>query len=1285
MAVNSRHNIYTSIPDWFSQSNSKTATTTPQQTVKQVIYTGGQSVPTSSGISEINLFNKFVIVETQQDITILTNTGTALIAVKTDEEKVGELVTAKGWATSDYLSIAAGTILQITATAHDNYGVVFYDNTQTVIQGNTVDPLGSELTVPANARYFRVCSTVDDETFSLIYNISKSYSKEQLLASDSNILDYTQLNPNIPEGIESINFNNSALKLLVQKPLQLNKDVNNVIKLSLDAETAGIGGAFWEIKVDENTKQEYIFTKYPVATQYGITMYTDEGNLVLPDIYAGLPHDNTIVRKADGTFSIPIDNSTIVVNNGKLTALGGTTGGAASEVAWANVKGKPSWLEDDVIKFNEVVGLSDKLDEYVTLQWDEDIEGVKDFLNGIKIDGIPISKYQDDVLYINSNLIVRGSITMYADDTVDIPSLMESIQTDGTTIINDNGTLKLNPDLELGGGGISSLTIKVGQDSYSGIGTEDVTVVLPGFIKSSEFSNLVQNEMNNYVSDKYVTRTGDEDITGVHPFVNGLKIGTSLINQSQEDVIFIDANVVVRGGITMYADNGTLDIPGIYDAFPHDATIVKTDGVFGIPIDNETIVLDNGKLTVVGGGTSGGAASEIAWVNIKGKPTWLEDGVVNITDVAGLPIELQKYAKLEDLNAYLPLTGGTVEYLNINTDLKIGDILLQKKSDSVLYLDGNLVVKGGITMYGDDSMTVPTIMDMIQVDGTTISKDKGYLEVIGGTGGGITEIATLSWSGYSSGSYDGTSAKTINIPNNNNQLTNGAGYITSSALNGYAKSSTTLSGYGITNAYTKTEVTNLLADYLSLSGGTIEGNLRLREGTSYTSPYLYFGDGSEVYLAELKDTHLTIHADGNILLTADQVTLNGTALATMDDIPTIPDIPDELPNPYALSWSGYSSGSYDGSATKSITIPNNTNQLTNGAGFITGISKSDVTSALGYTPYNSTNPNGYITSSGSITGNAATATNATNATNASNVYTNTSSTNSVFPVVFASNYSKGNQTLFVDSASGAGYNPYSNTFTASYFKGDVNGNINIGGDTSYRIETFTNGLELNTYSLFRIMQSGTTRLYMDANGNFGIKTSSPSSALHVAGSISADSKIYVDDEVTIQGGTSNPYIHFVHGSKNWYLQCYNSSYMYMGAGSANSLRIDGSGNVLTPGGITMYSDLRKKTILNNVELSLEQIANAPIIEYYYNSDEQKITHVGSSAQYWAEINDWFCKEDNDGYYTMELQNLALASSISVARELVRYESNTDKQIRELKEKIIELENRLKQYEYGSNT
>lgn len=43
---------------------------------------------------------------------------------------------------------------------------------------------------------------------------------------------------------------------------------------------------------------------------------------------------------------------------------------------------------------------------------------------------------------------------------------------------------------------------------------------------------------------------------------------------------------------------------------------------------------------------------------------------------------------------------------------------------------------------------------------------------------------------------------------------------------------------------------------------------------------------------------------------------------------------DARRNPYYLSWTGYSSGSYDGSSSKSLVIPSNTNQLTNGAGFI---------------------------------------------------------------------------------------------------------------------------------------------------------------------------------------------------------------------------------------------------------------------------------------------------------------------------------------------------------------
>lgn len=46
------------------------------------------------------------------------------------------------------------------------------------------------------------------------------------------------------------------------------------------------------------------------------------------------------------------------------------------------------------------------------------------------------------------------------------------------------------------------------------------------------------------------------------------------------------------------------------------------------------------------------------------------------------------------------------------------------------------------------------------------------------------------------------------------------------------------------------------------------------------------------------------------------------------------------------------------------TPPTKVSDLTNDSGYITGISSSDVTTALGYTPYNSTNPSGYVDATG---------------------------------------------------------------------------------------------------------------------------------------------------------------------------------------------------------------------------------------------------------------------------------------------------------------------------------
>ena len=124
-----------------------------------------------------------------------------------------------------------------------------------------------------------------------------------------------------------------------------------------------------------------------------------------------------------------------------------------------------------------------------------------------------------------------------------------------------------------------------------------------------------------------------------------------------------------------------------------------------------------------------------------------------------------------------------------------------------------------------------------------------------------------------------------------------------------------------------------------------------------------------------------------------------------------------------------------------------------------------------------------------------------------------------------------------------------------------------------------------------------------------------------------------------------------------------------------------AGNIKAGGGITMYSDLRKKNILSDEVLSVKEIAAAPLFRHTYKSDDNQYIHVGTSAQYWSGIHeDWFTRKDGEGYYQMELQNLGVAMGISLAREIVKYESKTDKKIRLMKKKINDLEARIKELE-----
>jgi hypothetical protein len=201
-----------------------------------------------------------------------------------------------------------------------------------------------------------------------------------------------------------------------------------------------------------------------------------------------------------------------------------------------------------------------------------------------------------------------------------------------------------------------------------------------------------------------------------------------------------------------------------------------------------------------------------------------------------------------------------------------------------------------------------------------------------------------------------------------------SGKAVASAISGKADSATTLSGYGITDAYTKTEVDGMVASVYKPAGSiafasrptpgkSYEGNVYNITDAFTTDSTFVEGSGKSypagtnivcinttgttykwdvlsgiVDLSGYVPTSRTINGKA---LTGD-ITLSASDVSALPSSTTIPTITDT-----------YSSTSSDGMSGKAVA-----SALAN-SGFISGITSSMVTTALGYTPYSSANPSGY--------------------------------------------------------------------------------------------------------------------------------------------------------------------------------------------------------------------------------------------------------------------------------------------------------------------------------------
>lgn len=317
------------------------------------------------------------------------------------------------------------------------------------------------------------------------------------------------------------------------------------------------------------------------------------------------------------------------------------------------------------------------------------------------------------------------------------------------------------------------------------------------------------------------------------------------VDDNGEEYLFLTKPLVTAYGVTMYA-GADVQVPSIYEGLPIDGvTIQWVDGKLvatggagtanGIVVNGNTYTPnEDGIITLPNYPTSlewdkisgkpswiGSSKPSYSWDEIGGKPEWI--GVTkptyNFSEIQNNPTTLTGYG-ITDAYTKNDISGLLADYVTKSgaqditgiksfiNGLNIGDILVKKHSDGVVELDGDLILTGSLTMYAQGSHTASTILDALPIDNTTLSKEGDVLSVIGGVGGGSVDGIILNGTTYS----PDETTKLITLPNYPTTLPASDVYSWAKQPNKPSYSfgelsshPTTLGGYGITDAYTKSD------------------------------------------------------------------------------------------------------------------------------------------------------------------------------------------------------------------------------------------------------------------------------------------------------------------------------------------------------------------------------------------------------------------------------------------------------------------------------------------------
>lgn len=958
-----------------------------------------------------------------------------------------------------------------------------------------------------------------------------------------------------------------------------------------------------EERVDDNGK-EYLFLTKPLITAYGVTMYAG-ADVQVPSIYEGLPIDGVTIQWVDGKLvatggkgtanGIVVNGNTYTPNedgiitlpnyptslewgniSGKPSWIGSTKpsyswdeiGGKPSvfPTNWENVSDKPSWIGatkptydfseiqnkpttlagygiTDAYTKNDISGL---LADYVTKSGAQDITGIKSFINGLNIGDILVKKHSDGVVELDGDLILTGSLTMFAQGSHTASTILDALPIDNTTLSKEGGVLSVIGGV--GGGSVDGIILN--GTTYSPDETTKL-ITLPNYPTTLPASDVYSwakqpnkpsysfDELSSHpttlggygITDaytksdadgKYVLKAGDTMTGGLN--VNSIQISSNEINNRNNGYLYLGYRDT-SSGVNLCYNNSPLTYGS------NRYTILHTGNYAG-ELDNRYVNKAGDTMT---GNLLFNADSGIDLVSIprtKSAISFNNAGSnrigINFTDGDG--------------NLRIAKT-------DINQDWVSGDVnILLGSNNYKVWHAGN---KRDMFSSMNKAFTTWGNEQVINVEGDANT----YYPVV------ITIDSTKTWNSRIS-IYKNLGSRTPSYPGNHDNGTSSMWAMYEGRYKGWDGNS----GYIVTK-YVRQQYANLIskAELASNSVGALVVYLR-GGGCEYTVCTDYRG-GINVYYERTE-----ISGDSNYPVYVEPTTSVG--------------------NQGVLNLV-----SYDYLVQKAVRL-------------------ETPRSLWGQTFDGTGNVNGTIhVNSGGI-----------------------------YPIILRN--SGGSECSIDYQCSGehfvAGVYP-DRFFIWRENGGEIasflsNGNVGIGSISTSGNKLYVNGdVGVAGTICFEILSGGSERnlLYqqMADNDLFRIRCGGPSNQGWV-------------EIATADDGTEPIYVRQYTGRFASITRT-----LTLLDGSGNTIC---PGNLLTNGGITMYSDLRKKNVLNSIIVPLDVMANADLFDYTFKTDEKCKVRAGTSAQYWNAFLPQVTDTDNEGFFTMSYDVLATTCVLSMAKHFQRF-------------------------------